>query len=298
MIRPASRHPRRTNGGLALCHTRGRLPSFTFRGSPTAPARRYAVAMQRSDAADAHLSPPRATPGGGGAKSVQDELKRQAAVAALTHVRPGMTVGLGSGSTAALFIEELGRRLADGSLSQVRGIPTSEASRELATAAGIPLIDFADAPGGCDVVVDGADEIDPRLDLIKGLGGALLREKIVAQNARRRVIIADGSKLVDKLGSKAALPVEVLPYGIETQPAFFRGVGGEPVLRLDHDGRPYRTDNGNAIYDVAFGPMNDPRELEVTLLRRAGVVQTGLFLGMADEAIVAVDGVVRTMVRA
>ena len=234
----------------------------------------------------------------GGTRFDQNDLKRQAAVAAMRHVRPGMTVGLGSGSTAALFIAELGRRLAEGELSNVRGIPTSEASRELAEAASIPLIGFADAPDGCDVVVDGADEIDDRLDLIKGLGGALVREKIVAQNARRRVIIADASKLVDKLGSKVPLPVEVLPYGVETQATFFRDIGGEPVLRLDATGRSYETDNGNVIFDVAFGPIRNPRELEVTLLRRGGVVQTGLFLGMADEAIVAVDGEVRTMVRA
>ena len=234
----------------------------------------------------------------GSAQPDQNALKRQAAVAALRHVRPGMTVGLGSGSTASLFIAELGRRLADGELSGVRGIPTSEASRRLAAAANIPLVDFADAPDGCDVVVDGADEISPSLDLIKGLGGALVREKIVAQNARRRVIIADASKLVDKLGSKSPLPVEVLPYGIETQASFFRRVGGEPVLRLDATGQGYRTDNGNAIFDVAFGPIADPRELEVALLRRGGVVQTGLFLGMADEAIVAVGGEIRTMVRA
>ena len=234
----------------------------------------------------------------GGTSFDQNDLKRQAATAALRHVRPGMTVGLGSGSTAALFIAELGRRLAEGELSDIRGIPTSEESRQLADAAAIPLIGFADAPDGCDVVIDGADEIDPRLDLIKGLGGALVREKIVAQNARRRVIIADGSKLVARLGSKSALPVEVLPYGVETQAAFFRKIGGEPVLRLDETGRSYETDNGNAIFDVAFGPISDPRELEVTLLRRAGVVQTGLFLGMADEAIVAVGGEIRTMVRA
>ena len=231
--------------------------------------------------------------------SDQDQLKRKAAVAALAHVKPGMTLGLGSGSTAALFIEELGRRIADGALSNVRGIPTSEASRVLAERYGVPLAGFADAPGGCDVVVDGADEIDERLDLVKGLGGALLREKVVAQNSRRRVIIADGSKLVERLGTKVPLPVETMFYGIETQPAFFRALGGEPVLRRGIDGSPFVTDNGNAIFDVRFeGGIEDARTLEARLLLRAGVVQTGLFLGMADEAIVAVDGDVRTYTRA
>lgn len=218
-------------------------------------------------------------------------MKQRAAEAALAHVNSGMTVGLGSGSTAARFIEALGRALAEGRFADVRGIPTSEASGQLAQRAGIPLTSFADVRA-CDVVVDGADEIDPNLNLIKGLGGALLREKVVAQNSRRRVIIADVGKLVHRLGSRSALPVEVTEFGMERQTDFFRDVGGEPTLRLAEGAVPFRTDNGNVIFDVAFGPIADPYELEVTLLRRAGVVQTGLFLDLADEVIVAsADGV-------
>lgn len=225
-----------------------------------------------------------------------DQLKREAAEAALAHIDSGMVVGLGSGSTAALFIAELGRRIAGGRLKDIRGIPTSEASRRQAQELGIRIISFAEAQW-CDVCVDGADEIDPRLDLIKGLGGALLREKIVAQNSKLRVIVADSAKLVDCLGSKGPLPVEALPFGIERQPDFFRSLGGEPSLRLDKQSRPFITDNGNHIYDVRFGPIADARELEMALLRRAGIVQTGLFLGLADEAIIAHPDKLQTLGR-
>src|SRR5688572_863172 len=226
-----------------------------------------------------------------------EQQKRMAAEAALRLIEPGMTVGLGSGSTAAWFIRELGRRHARGELAGVRGIPTSEASRKLAEEAGIPLTSFAEARR-CDVTVDGADEIDPKLNLIKGLGGALLREKIVAQNSDRVVIIADGAKLVEQLGSRTALPVEVSRFGVERQPEFFRDCGGEPMQRLAKGGGPYRTDEGNFIFDVAFGPIAEAAELEVTLLRRAGVVQTGLFLGIANEAIIAHADRLQTMMRA
>jgi ribose 5-phosphate isomerase A len=205
-----------------------------------------------------------------------------------------MIVGLGTGSTAGPFIAELGRRLHAGALHNVRGIPTSEASRKLAQEAEVPLTSFAEVEW-CDLTVDGADEIDPRLNLIKGLGGALLREKIVAQNSRRFIVVADGSKLVETLGSKCPLPVEVVPFGMERQPDFFATLGGEARLRVDANARPYVTDSGNHIYDVRFGPIADAARLEVALLQRAGVVQTGLFLGLAYEAIVATDEGVRTI---
>lgn len=229
--------------------------------------------------------------------SPQNAQKRQAAIAALGRVQSGMTVGLGSGSTAALFITELGRSLADGVLRDVRGIPTSEDSRRLAASAAIPLVGW-EAGRRCQIVVDGADEIDPSLNLIKGLGGALLREKIVAQNSDRRVIIADASKRVSRLGEKAPLPVEVAAFGHETQPEFFRSLGGTPLLRQSKRGGPFVTDNGNLIYDVKFEQIPDAAALEVELLRRAGVVETGFFLGLADEVIIAMPDHVDTLMRA
>lgn len=224
-----------------------------------------------------------------------DSLKQQAAEAVLGRISSGMVLGLGTGSTAGLFIAALGQRIADGSLKSIRAIPTSESSRELAEAARIPLISFREAPR-CDVTVDGADEIDPQLNLIKGLGGALLREKIVAQNSARLIIIADESKLVDRLGSRCPLPVEVVPFGMERLPELFRSLGGESALRMK-DGQPYTTDSGNHIYDVRFGPIADAAQLEARLLRRAGIVQTGLFLQMADEAIVATASGVKVLSR-
>ena len=226
-----------------------------------------------------------------------EQQKRMAAEAALRLIEPGMTVGLGSGSTAAWFIRVLGQQFARGELDGLRGIPTSEASRRLAEEAGIPLTSFAEARR-CDVTVDGADEIDPKLNLIKGLGGALLREKIVAQNSDRVVIIADSGKLVEQLGSRTALPVEVTHFGAERQGDFFRECGGEPRQRLAKDGAPYVTDGGNYIFDVAFGPIADAGELESALLRRAGVVATGLFLGVAHEAIVVHADRLQMMARA
>ena len=219
--------------------------------------------------------------------------KERAAVAALSRVRPGTVVGLGSGSTAAKFIAALGRALKDGTLSDVRGIPTSEESGRLAAAAGVPVVTFAEAEQGCDVTVDGADEVGPGLALIKGLGGALLREKMVAQNSRRLVIIADGSKAVNRLGTKCPLPVEVVPFGRAATERFLRSLGCEPALRVSADGSPYVTDNAAHIYDCRFpGGIAHAPALDAAMKARAGVLVTGLFLGLADEAILAdADGV-------
>ena len=225
----------------------------------------------------------------------QHAAKLAAAAAAADQLESGTVLGIGSGSTAALFIAELGKRLADGRLEKIRGIPTSRESEQLAAAAGIPLTTFADEPR-CDLTVDGADEVAPTLDLIKGLGGALLREKVVAQNSRRLLIMADGSKLVGALGEKGPLPVEVAAYGHESQFRFLMGLGCEPVLRRVR-GEPFVTDNGNYIYDCRFGRIDDPAELNATLLARAGVVETGLFLGLAETVLVADAGGVREMKR-
>ncbi len=223
--------------------------------------------------------------------------KREAALAALdAEVRSGMTVGLGSGSTAAHFIALLGERLAAGDLRDIRAIATSHPSELLAARARIPMLE-PDSGVACDVVVDGADEVDADLNLIKGLGGALVREKIVAQASRRRVIIVDETKRVDRLGTKGPLPIEVVRWGHAWQADFLRDdLSGDPALRRDDEG-PFVTDNGNHIYDVAFGPIDDPATLQTRLLNRGGIVQTGLFLNMADIVLVASAGGVETLRR-
>ncbi|HEX8912704.1 MAG TPA: ribose-5-phosphate isomerase RpiA, partial [Humisphaera sp.] len=176
--------------------------------------------------------------------------KQRAAEAALKYVESGMTVGLGTGTTADQFLQALGKAVQTGRLKDVRGVPTSVQSERRARQLGIPLADLHAA--GPDVTVDGADEIDPSLNLIKGLGGALLREKIVAQNSKQLVVIADASKVVERLGSRALLPVEVVPFAHETHVTFIRSLGGEAILRTTDGGAPFVTDNGNHIYDCRF----------------------------------------------
>lgn len=214
--------------------------------------------------------------------------KQRAAEAAMKHVRDGMVVGLGTGSTADHFLQALAAALRDGRVRDVRGVPTSRQSERRAQHLGIPLATLAEAPRP-DVTIDGADEVAPDLNLIKGLGGALLREKMVAQNSRTLVIIADASKAVAKLGTKAMLPVEVVTFANEVHESFLRSLGAVPTLRRTGDA-PYVTDNGNYIYDCRFANgIENPRELDLALRRRAGVVETGLFVDMADVALVA-DG--------
>ena len=213
----------------------------------------------------------------------------------MKYVRDGMVVGLGTGSTADLFLQALAAALKEGRVRDVRGVPTSRQSERRAEHLGIPLTTLADAPRP-DVTIDGADEIAPDLDLIKGLGGALLREKIVAQNSKKLVIIADSGKAVSKLGTKAMLPVEVVGFAHETHAAFLRSLGATPTLRRSGDA-PYVTDNGNFIYDCRFNGIDDPAELDLALRRRAGVVETGLFVGMASVALIAGEERVEERVR-
>ena len=213
------------------------------------------------------------------------DLKQRAGEEAASIVESGMVVGLGTGSTADYFLRALGHRIADGRLSNIRGLPTSRASEIRARGLGIPVVSFAECPHA-DLTIDGADEIDPNLNLIKGRGGALLREKVVAQNSDRLIIIADDSKKVAVLGTKFPVPVEVTIFGHETQPDFLAALGCEAVLRMSGD-KPYVTDNGNYIYDCRFASIPEPGELDRKLGTRAGVVETGLFLGIATIAIVA-----------
>ncbi|MCS7059088.1 MAG: ribose-5-phosphate isomerase RpiA [Meiothermus sp.] len=211
-----------------------------------------------------------------------ESYKRQAAVEAVRRVEPGMVVGLGTGSTARHVVLELGRRLRAGELRGVVAVPTSEATAALARQEGIPLVELG--PEGVDLAIDGADEIAPDLSLIKGLGGALLREKIVEAAARQFIVVADHTKKVPCLG-RGVVPVEVVRFGYRaTLKALSRL--GEPVLRMDGEG-PYLTDGGNLIVDVRFGPVPDPAGLEAALKRIPGVVEVGLFVGLASLAIVA-----------
>ncbi|WP_027881668.1 ribose-5-phosphate isomerase RpiA [Meiothermus rufus] len=211
--------------------------------------------------------------------------KQQAALEAVRYVRSGMVVGLGTGSTARYAVMELGRRLREGELSGIRAVPTSEATALLAHALGIPLVELE--PGGVDLAIDGADEIAPDLSLIKGLGGALLREKIVEASAKDFIVIADYSKKVPQLG-RGVVPVEIVRFGYRATLHALAQLG-QPTLRMDGEEFFY-SDGGNLIADVRFGPIPDPARLEAQLKRIPGVVETGLFLGMATLAIVAGPG--------
>jgi ribose 5-phosphate isomerase A len=215
---------------------------------------------------------------------MSDELKRQAALAALSEIRDGMIVGLGSGSTASIFIRELGR-----AALKVQGIPTSEESGRIATEVGVPLTTLDEHPE-IDVTIDGADEVSPRLELIKGLGGALVREKIVAHASKRVVIIVDESKLVDRLGSKTVIPIEVIPLAV---PCVMRQLPGA-VIRKKND-RVFVSDNGNMILDWKYGEIDDVAGLEAKLKSMTGVVDSGIFSGVANCVIVAGSGGIRML---
>jgi len=222
--------------------------------------------------------------------------KQRAGEAAVEMITSGMVVGLGTGSTAEWFIRALAEALRNGKLRDVRGVPTSVRSDQLARELDVPVVSLADVRT-IDVDVDGADEIDPALNLIKGLGGALLREKVVAQNSRRMVVVADATKLVEALGTRSPLPVEVAEFEHACHVPFLEMLGCRPTLRLGRNGAPFRTDNGNLIYDCRFIRIDDAERLELSLKQRAGVVETGLFLGIAHTAIVADEHGVRTLHR-
>lgn len=227
---------------------------------------------------------------------IADDQKKAAGEAGAALVTDGMIVGLGTASTAAFFVRALARRAAVEGL-RIRGVPTSTATADLARAGDIPLIDFNEA-GEVDLVVDGADEIGPGLDVIKGGGGALLREKLVWEAARRRVVIADASKRVAQLG-RAPLPVEVVPFGHAVTARRIAhavaALGCEAAPRLrQSNGKPVASDGGNPIYDLPCGAVTDAHALARTLKGITGVIEHGLFLGLADEALIGTnDGVVR-----
>jgi ribose 5-phosphate isomerase A len=216
--------------------------------------------------------------------------KQQAAERAVEYVASGMVVGLGAGSTAILATQRIGQLLREGRLRDIVGFPCSSAVEAEARALGIPIT--LDPPGVVDLTIDGADEVDPELNLIKGGGGALLHEKIVAQASLREIIIIDESKLAPALGTHWPLPVEVIPFGWHSQLRFLESLGARVTVRQQGDGTPFKTDQGNLILDCAFGPIRQPVALAARLDARVGIVEHGLFIGLATEVIVAgPDGV-------
>ncbi|MFO7707661.1 MAG: ribose-5-phosphate isomerase RpiA [Desulfobacterales bacterium] len=225
----------------------------------------------------------------------QDELKKQAAAAAVDRLKSGMVVGLGTGSTARFALERLSELIRAGRLEKIIGIPSSLQTERAARELGIPLTDFEASPQ-IDITIDGADEVDPGLNLIKGGGGALLREKVLAQASRCNIIIVDESKLSDRLGTRWALPVEVVPFARAAEERFLRSIGADVALRVRHD-KAVLTDQGNLLLDARFGPMDEPGRLAGLLSSRAGIVEHGLFVGLAHEAFVACAGGIRHLRR-
>ena len=226
-----------------------------------------------------------------------EALRRAAGEEAVArYVRDGMRLGLGTGSTASAMIEALAARLAADDLREIVGVPTSEATAALCGRLGIPLTTLAETPE-LDVVIDGADEVDPDLDMIKGLGGAHLREKVVASAGRALIVVADESKLVAHLGDHAPLPVEVIEFALPVCVRALRRLGWEPTRRHAADGRPFVTDEGNAIVDCRRADWGDPAALAAAVKAVPGVVEHGFFLGMAAAAVVGTSDGVRVLER-
>jgi ribose 5-phosphate isomerase A len=222
--------------------------------------------------------------------------KRMAAEQAVALIEPGMTVGLGTGSTAIWAIRRLASLLHSGQLHGITGFATSSAAWSEAQRLGIPLL-AENLPRALDVTIDGADEVDPDLNLIKGGGGALLREKIAAQASHRVVIVVDESKPSPRLGTRRKLPVEVLPFGWNSQARFLAALGAQTHLRYADSGSLFKSEQGNLIVDCDFGPIADPAALAAQLAARAGIVEHGLFLGLATDLIVAGRDGVHHLVR-
>ncbi len=220
-----------------------------------------------------------------------ERLKRQAAERAVEFIEDGMVLGLGSGSTVRHVLEILAERRKQGALRNVVGIPTSRATEWYARDLGLRLTALEEEPR-IDLTIDGADEVDPRLNLIKGIGGALLWEKIVATNSERLIIVADEGKLVHKLGERVPLPLEVVPFGWTTQLSWLDHMGAESVLRLAANGSPFVSDGGHYVIDCHFKDgIAEPGRVQREVRQHPGVVECGLFLGMADAVVIGgVDG--------
>ena len=227
----------------------------------------------------------------------RDGLKRAAAEAALSYVRSGMALGLGTGSTVRHLLDLLGEAVRSGRLSDIVAVPTSVQTEVQAEEVGIALVQLG-RHATLDLTIDGADEVSPELDLIKGMGGALLREKMVAQASERVVIIADESKVVERLGTVSPLPVEVVEWGMDAHVHFLEQLGATVSLRTSGEGSPVRSDNGNFFLDCRFPDgIADPSGVEAGLAARSGIVESGLFLGLAHEALIATREGVRALRR-
>ena len=222
--------------------------------------------------------------------------KQQAAERAVEFVKSGMVVGMGHGSTAIFAVRRIAELLHEGQLQDILGVPCALQVEAEAQRLGIPLTTMDEHPV-VHLTIDGADEVDPNLNLIKGGSGALLREKIVAQASRREIIVVDEAKLSPALGTHWPVPVEVVPFGWRSQAAYLESLGAQPVLRLNSDGTPFKTDQSNLILDCHFGPIANPAQLAARLSERAGIVEHGLFLGLATDVIVANDKGIRHLKR-
>ena len=223
-----------------------------------------------------------------------EQQKQAVGQAAAALVRSGMRVGLGTGSTAKHLVDALGVAMHEGRLRDIVAVATSRRTAEQAKSLGIPLADLSDVIT-LDITLDGADEVDPELDLIKGLGGALLREKIVACASETMVVMVDHTKLVERLGTKAPVPVEVEPFGYKATMRALEGLGCRPVLRMEGD-VPYRTDGGHLCVDCRFHGIDDPRGLDNAIRIIPGAIETGLFVGIARKVLVGhPSGEVRTL---
>lgn len=225
----------------------------------------------------------------------REELKRLAGERAVEYICHGMVIGLGSGSTARYATLRIAEKLRQGTLRDIIAIPTSQETAALAESEGIPLTTLEEH-GEIDITIDGADEVDPQLNVIKGLGGFLLREKIVAYATRQEIIVVDDSKLVDCLGTKSPVPVEVLQFGWRNTQRALERTGANPVLRTRH-GVPYITDEGNYILDCHYGRITDPYALAQHIKAIPGVVEHGLFLDMVHRVVVASPGGVQIIER-
>lgn len=228
----------------------------------------------------------------------REEARKRAALEAVKHVKDNFTIGLGSGNTVVYAIQEIGKGIQQKKF-RILGVPTSHQALMLAVRCGVPITTLNEHPQ-LDVAIDGADQIDRQLNLIKGMGGALAREKVVASAAKQFVVVADETKMAEKLGVNCAVPVEVLPFALPTVMLKMREMEGKPILR-EGEGRgkvgPVVTDNGNFIVDVDFGLINEPKKLDSRLKSFSGVIETGLFVEMADVVYVGTPTTVQKLER-